>query len=238
MRKLITTATFLSIAAMAVVPAAVQATPELTVTIGSNAPQTFTSGGSFSIQNASSNGVTVSVGGASNISNSSASNNNINANSLNITNTTGSQQTLVIDIADTGFTANGSLNNELYSAQESFGGEIGAGSASFVFTTTATPDTANGTSAQIAYSSGTYTTGDFAVGAQTSANTLVLSPGDLFTIDSHMAITLSGNTTIDLLNDNVISTVVPSGTATPEPASAALAMAGILPMFFLRRRKA
>ena len=242
MKKLITTATFLSIAALAAVPAAVQATPELTVTIGSNTPQTFTSGGSFSIQNADSNGVTVSVQGASDISNSLTTNNNINANGINILNTTGSTQTLTVDIQDNGFTANGPLNNELYSAQESFGGEIAAGSASFVFTTTATPDTANGTSAQVVYSSGTYTTnsGTFAVPAQTSSNRVVLSPGDLFTIDSKMVVTLSANASVslDLLNDNTISSVVPTGTSTPEPASAALAMTGLLPMFFLRRRKA
>lgn len=254
MKKLITTATFLSIAALAAVPAAVQATPELTVTIGSNTPQTFTSGGSFSIQNANSNGVTVSVEGASGVSNSLTTNNNINANGINILNTTGSTQTLTVDIQDNGFTANGPLNNELYRAQESFGGEIGAGSASFVFTTTATPDTANGTSAQVVYSSGSYTTttaesnanpyasstaaGTFAIPAQTSGNTLVLSPGNLFTIDSKMVVTLSANASVDLLNDNTISSVVPSGTSTPEPASAALAMTGLLPMFFLRRRKA
>ncbi|MGC8560044.1 MAG: hypothetical protein ACP5O1_05125 [Phycisphaerae bacterium] len=254
MKKLLTTATFLSIAAMAAVPAAVQATPELTVTIGSNTSQTFTSGSSFSIQNAQNNGVTVSVQGASDISSTATSNNNINANGINILNTTGSTQTLTIDIQDTGFTANGSLNNELYYAQESFGGEIAAGSASFVFTTTATPDTANGTSAQVVYSSGTYTTtststkptttpyatggGTFAVPAQTSSSSLVLSPGNLFTIDSHMVVTLSANASVDLLNDNTISTVVPTGTSTPEPASAALAMTGLVPMFFLRRRKA
>jgi hypothetical protein len=167
-------------------------------------------------------------------------NNNINANGINITNTTGSAQTLTVDIQDNGFTANGPLSNELYYAQESFGGEIAAGSASFVFTTTATPDTANGTSAQVVYSSGTYTTNSspFAVPAQTSSNHVVLSPGDLFTIDSKMVVTLSANASVDLLNDNTISSVVPTGTSTPEPASAALAMTGLLPMFFLRRRKA
>ncbi|MGC8559966.1 MAG: hypothetical protein ACP5O1_04730 [Phycisphaerae bacterium] len=233
--------TFFAIAAMAAVPAAVQAMPELTVTIGTSNPQTFNSGTSFQLQNASSNGVTVNVAGASSVYSNLSGGNSINANAVNITNTTGMTQTLAIDIRDTGFVASGSLSNELYNAQESFGGEIGAGAATFVFTTTATPDTSNGSSAQISYSSGTYNASStpFSVGAKVSANTLVLSPGDLFTIDSKVVLTLSANAVanFDMLNDNTISTVVPTGIATPEPASSALAMAGIVPLFFVRRRK-
>jgi len=243
MKMKLTMATWIAGAALAVAPCVVQATPELTLTIGANAPQTFTSGSSFGAQNVSSNGVTVNVSGASNIASASGTDNNINANSINVTNTTGSTQTLAIDIQDTGFIANGTLNNELYNAQESFGGEIALGTASFVFTTTATPNNpANHSSATVSYSSQTYSTSStpFSVPDQTSANTLVLSPGDGFTIDSNMVITLSANASanLDILNDNTISTVVPTGTATPEPASAGLAMAGLLPMFFLRRRKA
>ncbi len=243
MKIKLTMAVLLAGAVMAAAPCAVQATPELTVTIGANSPQVFTSGGAFNIQNANSNSVTVSVSGASNVYSTSAGDNNINANSINVTNTTGSTQTLTIDIQDTGFIANGTLNNELYNAQESFGGEIAAGTGQFVFTTTATPnDPANHSSAQIAYSSATYSTSSspFAVGDQTSANSLVLSPGAGFTIDSKMVITLSANAVanLDILNDNTISTVAPTGTVAPEPAAAGLAMAGLLPMFFLRRRKA
>lgn len=228
-------------AALAAAPCLVQASTQLTLTVGSNTPQTFPSGGSFSVQNASSNGVTVSISGASNIASTSATNNNINANSIDIENSTGSTQTLAIDILDNGFTANGSLPNELYNAQESFGGEIAAGSASFVFTTTAASLT-NSSSAQVVYSSGSYTTSStpFAVPAQTSGNTLILSPGDPFSIDSNMVVTLTANSSVslDILNDNTISTVVPTGTVVPEPAAAGLAMVGLLPMFFLRRRRA
>ncbi len=240
-RKMITAGAFVAIAAMAAIPATVQALPELTVTIGSSNPQIFSSGSSFQLQNASSNGVTVNVAGASSIYSKLSGGNSINANAVNITNTTGRTQTLAIDIRDTGFVASGSLSSELYNAQESFGGEIGAGAATFVFTTTATPDTSNGSSAQISYSSGTYNASStpFSVGAKASASTLVLSPGDLFTIDSKVVLTLSANAVanFDMLNDNTISTVVPTGIATPEPASSALAMAGVVPLFFVRRRK-
>ncbi len=240
-RKMITAAAFVAIAAMAAIPATVQALPELTVTIGSNNPEIFSSGSSFQLQNASSNGVTVNVSGASNVYTNTSGSDNINTNSVNITNTTGSTQVLAINVQDTGFVATGSPGSHLYSARESFGGEIAAGSAKFVFTTTATPDTSNGSSASVVYSSGTYTAASspFSVGAQTSANTLLLSTGDEFTIDSNMLIMLSSNASanFDIANDNTISEVVSSGAATPEPASSALAMAGMVPLFFVRRRK-
>jgi hypothetical protein len=170
--------------------------------------------------------------------------NEITFASIALTNNSKTQtETFSIDITDPGFTANGTLNNELYTAIETFGGEVSNGTSDMTFTTTAsTPANASvATIVQTQNITGGTNGTPFGTPQGTSRPTLVLSPGQAFTIDSNFAFTLTPGATVSVglgqLNDNGFSEVIPTGQVTPEPTSAAIAMGGMLPLFFLKRRR-
>lgn len=229
----------------ALAPAAAQALPTLTITAPGASPyvQPSTSSSVFDF-NFNVGNLSGSTTGSS-IYGSGSTNNEITFASIDLKNNGSQTETFSIDITDPGFSANGSLTNELYTAAETFGGEIQSGSSTITLTTTATPNSAGNTSsAQVVQSlSVTGSSSGYAFGTKqaTSAPTLVLSPGDSFTIDSNFAFTMTAGASVTInlgtLNDNGYSEVIPTGTQTPEPASAALAMGGVLPLFFLKKRR-
>ncbi len=225
-------------AGVAVAPAVAHASPILTITGPAGAIGPTPLSGVYTIP--SGQDISGSIAGASIPSASNTGINEISFASINITNTTSSQQSYTIDVSDNSFTANGSLSNELYQAIETFGGEVNTGTADMTFTTTAFTNSSSASVTQTEnITAGTGGT-SFGTGQGTSAPTLVLSPGDQYTIDSSMQFTLTAGASLELsqLNYNGYSGTIPTGTTTPEPQSAALALGGMLPLFFVKRRKA
>jgi hypothetical protein len=237
MMKKLSIATLMVGAAVAIAPAVAQATPILTIIT----PTTTITGVPLSVYSIpSGTDLSGTITGVSVPSSSPSGINEIAFASINLTNTTASKQTYTIDVVDNSFKANGPLAHELYDAIETFGGEVNTGTADMTFSTTAFVP--NGSSATVTQTENvTAGTGgaSFGTGQATSSPTLELSPGDTYTINSSMTFTLSAGASVNLsqLNYNGYSGTVPTGTVAPEPQAAALAMGGMLPLFFLKRRR-
>lgn len=240
-------ALILASAAAVIMPAVANASPELTVSIttptAGTVTQTFPSGSIFNTNQFTIGDLTGLLTGQSQYATATEPN-AITFASIDVTNTSSTtSETFTIDIMDNGFTANGTKNNELYQAIQTFGGEIIGGTTTMTLTTTATPtDLTNFSSATISQTT-TQTGGTagtaFGLPQGTSPSSLVLSPGAGFAIDSKMTFSLTPGATAVLgqLNYNGYSEVLPTGTVAPEPAAAGLAFLGALPLFFLKRRK-
>lgn len=219
------------------------ANPTLTITAPNATPLVYASPSSFFVKDGFTVGDLTGTTTGSSVYGSGSTNSEISFASINLKNNGSSTETFTIDITDPSFTANGTLNNELYTAVETFGGEVSNGTADMTFVTTASSsvNSSVATVSQTQDITGTSTGASFGTAQGTSAPTLILSPGQSFTIDSNLTFTLTPNATVSLnvgnLNDNGYSEVIPTGNVTPEPTSAAIAMGGMLPLFFLKRRK-
>ena len=219
------------------------ANPTLTITAPNATPLVYASPTSFFVKDGFHVGDLSGTTTGTSVYGSGSTNSEISFASIDLKNNGSSTETFTIDITDPAFTANGTLNNETYTAVETFGGEVLGGTSDMTFTTTASSsvNSSVATVVQTQAITGTSKGASFGTPQGTSNPTLVLSPGQSFTIDSNLTFTLTPGATVSLnvgsLNDNGYSEVIPTGNVTPEPTSAAIAMGGMLPLFFLKRRK-
>jgi hypothetical protein len=220
------------------------ANPTLTITAPNATPLVYASPTSFFVKDGFTVGDLTGTTTGTSVYGSGSTNSEISFASINLKNNGSSTEKFTIDITDPAFTANGTLNNETYTAVETFGGEVSNGTADMTFTTTASSSVNSSAATVVQTQTITGTSlgaASFGTPQGSSSPTLVLSPGQSFTIDSNLTFTLTPGTSVSLnvgnLNDNGYSEVIPTGNVTPEPTSAAIAMGGMLPLFFLKRRK-